>query len=77
MDEIEINLRLPFLEGKSSLIFQFHPLHNSQMGLPRDFREDSLMFSPVNIYIYIYTSICIKGKQRDKVNSPIIFYKSP
>ena len=64
MDEIEINLRLPFLEGKSSLIFQFHPLHNSQMGLPRDFREDSLMFSPVNhIYIYIQAYVLKENKE--------------
>ena len=63
MDEIEINLRLPFLEGKSSLIFQFHPLHNSQMGLPRDFREDSLMFSPVNIYIYIQAYVLSENKE--------------
>ena len=40
VDEIVINRRLPFSVGKSSLIFQFQPLHNSKMGLTRDFRED-------------------------------------
>ena len=32
MDEIEINPRLPFLEGKSSLIFQFYGI-NSNMWI--------------------------------------------
>ena len=41
VDEISTKLHLPFFEGKSCLIFQFHLPHNSLMGPHRDFRDDS------------------------------------
>ena len=40
-EEIMINLRLPFCEGKSNLIIQFPHLHNSSMG-PHEILEKIL-----------------------------------